>query len=71
MINERFKVRNQRLFGTDCSVRNSLHSALDIGDVIWADGAGYLDNLFVLWLALVMDDGAWHLVSSYVPEGDA
>lgn len=71
MINERFKVRNQRLFGTDCVVGNSLHPALDIGGVIWADSAGYLGNLFVLWLALVMDDGAWHLVPSDVPEVDA
>ena len=71
MINERFKVRNQRLFGTDCVVGNSLHPALDIGGVIWADSAGYLGNLFVLWLALVMDDGAWNLVSSDVPEVDA
>lgn len=71
MINETYKDWNRYLFRSDRDSRNDLHPALDIGGVIWADSAGYLGNLFLLWLALVMDNGAWHLVPSDVPEVDA
>ena len=55
-----------------CShLRKSHRSGIDIGGIVWADSTGYLGNLFMLWLALVMDDGAWNLVSSDVPEVDA
>ena len=52
-------------------LRKSYRSGIDIGGIVWADSTGYLGNLFVLWVALVMDDGAWNLVSSDVPEVDA
>lgn len=71
MINETYKDWNRYLFRSDRNPRNNLHPAIDIGGVVWADSSGYLGNLFVLWLALVLADGTWNLVFRDVPEVDA
>lgn len=71
MINEHFErwPYNPRI--SYSHLRKSHRYSIDIDGIIWADSTGYLGNLFLLWLALVMDDGAWNLVSRDVPEVDA
>ena len=71
MINETYKDWNRYLFRSDRNPRNNLHPAIDIGGVVWADSSGYLGNLFVLWLVLVLADGTWNLVFRDVPAVDA
>ena len=71
MLNEEFQKWDRPIFGSHHSIRNHMHTPIDLSGVIWADSTGYVGNLFLLWLALVMDDGAWNLVSSDIPEVDA
>lgn len=52
-------------------LRKSYRSGIDLGGIVWADSTGYLGNLFMLWLALVVDDGAWDLVARSISEMDA
>ena len=52
-------------------LRKSHRSGIDLGGIIWADSTGYVGNLFLLWLALVVDYGTWNLVPLDIPEVDA
>lgn len=71
MINEHIERWSYNPRISRSHLRKSHRSGINIGGIIWADSTGYLGNLFLLWLALVMDDGAWNLVSRDVPEVDA
>lgn len=66
MINEEFQRyycngRGYRL------ARDSMHVDIDLGGIVWADSTGYVGNLFLLWLGLVMAAGSWNLVAHDIP----
>lgn len=71
MLNEEFQKWDRPILGSHHSIRNHMHPAIDISGVVWADSTGYVGNLFLLWLALVMDYGSWDLVARDISEDDA
>lgn len=71
MLNEEFQKWDRPILGSHHSIRNHMHAPIDTSGVVWADSTGYVGNLFLLWLVLVMDDGAWDLVARDISEDDA
>lgn len=71
MLNEEFQKWDRPIFGSHHSIRNHMHTHIDISGVVWADSTGYVGNLFLLWVALVLANGAWDLVARDIPEVDA
>lgn len=66
MINENF----QRYYCNGRGyrpARDYMHVDIDLGGVVWADSTGYMGNLFLLWLGLVMAAGSWNLVARDIP----
>lgn len=71
MLNEEFQKWDRPILGSHHSIRNHMHAPVDLSGVVWADSTGYVGNLFLLWLALVMDDCAWDLVARDISKDDA
>lgn len=71
MLNEEFQKWDRPILGSHHSIRNHMHAPIDISGVVWANSTGYVGNLFLLWLALVMDYGSWDLVARDISEDDA
>ena len=71
MLNEEFQKWDRCVFRSHHSIRNRMYTPIDISGVVWADSTGYVGNLFLLWLALVVDYGTWNLVPLDIPEVDA
>lgn len=66
MINENF----QRYYCNGRGyhpARDYMHVDIDLRGVVWADSTGYMGNLFLLWLGLVMAAGSWNLVARDIP----
>lgn len=71
MLNEEFQKWDRPILGSHHSIRNHMHAPIDLSGVVWADSTGYVGNLFLLWLALVVDYGSRDLVPVVFPEVDA
>lgn len=71
MLNEEFQKWDRPILGSHHSIRNHMHAPIDISGVVWADSTGYVGNLFLLWLALVVDYGSRDLVARDISEDDA
>lgn len=71
MLNEEFQKWDRPILGSHHSIRNHMHMPIDISGVVWADSTGYVGNLFLLWLALVVDYGSRDLVARDISEDDA
>lgn len=70
MINE----QGQRFYcawSRDHTLRHSRDVDIDLSGIVWADSSGYVGNLYLLWLGLVLANSSWNLVALDIPEVDA
>lgn len=70
MINE--GLREEFCHGSwDNNLRNHRNAGIDLSGIVWADSGGYVGNLYLLWVGLVMANSSWNLVARVFPEMDA
>lgn len=71
MINEEDRYREYHPRSRYYHIWINRHASLDPSGIVWADSSGYVGNLFLLWMALVLANGTWDLVARSISEMDA
>ena len=70
MINE--GLREELCHGSrDNNLRNYRNAGIDLSGIVWADSSGYMGNLYLLWVGLVLANSSWNLVARNISEVDA